>query len=77
MRSSASTYIGVTFRTRSLDKIREINRLVRADLWPTVEAGKLSLPIYETYPLDDIAEALALMRSNQHFRQDRDFHRMR
>jgi NADPH2:quinone reductase len=40
---------------------------MRADLWPTVEAGKLSLPIYETYPLDDIVEALALMRSNQHF----------
>ena len=60
-------YIGVTFRTRSFDEIREINRLMRADLWPTVEAGKLSLPIYETYPLDDIAEALALMRSNQHF----------
>src|SRR4029077_5429403 len=60
-------HIGVTFRTRSLDEIREINRLMRADLWPTVEAGKLSLPIYATYPLDDIAEALALMRSNQHF----------
>jgi len=60
-------YIGVTFRTRSIDEIREINRLMRADLWPTVEAGKLSLPIYETYPLDDIVEALALMRSNQHF----------
>jgi NADPH:quinone reductase len=60
-------YIGVTFRTRSLDEIRDINRLMRADLWPTVEGGKLSLPIYETYPLDDIAEALALMRSNQHF----------
>ena len=60
-------YIGVTFRTRSLDEIREINRTMRADLWPTLEAGKLSLSIYETYPLDDIAEALALMRSNQHF----------
>ena len=60
-------YIGVTFRTRSLDEIREINRLMRADLWPTVEVGKLSLPIYETYSLDDVAEALALMRSNQHF----------
>ena len=60
-------YIGVTFRTRSLNEIRDINRLMRADLWPIVEAGKLSLPIYETYPLDDIAEALALMRSNQHF----------
>jgi NADPH:quinone reductase len=40
---------------------------MRADLWPTAEAGKLSLPIYATYLLDDIAEALALMRSNQHF----------
>ena len=60
-------YIGVTFRTRSFAEIREINRLMRAELWPTVEAGKLSLPIYKTYPLDDIAEALALMRSNQHF----------
>jgi NADPH:quinone reductase len=60
-------YIGVTFRTRSLDEVREINRLMRADLWPAIEEGKLSLPIYKTYPLDDIAEALSLMRANQHF----------
>lgn len=60
-------YIGVTFRTRSLDEIREINRLMRADLWPAVEAGKLTLPINKTYALDDIAEALALMKANQHF----------
>ena len=60
-------YIGVTFRTRSLDEIREINRLMRADLWPAVESGKLSLPIYKTYQLDNIAEALALMRANAHF----------
>ncbi len=60
-------YIGVTFRTRSLDEIREINRLMRADLWPAFEAGRLSLPIYKTYPLDDIAEALALMKANEHF----------
>jgi NADPH:quinone reductase len=60
-------YIGVTFRTRSLDEIRDINRAMRADLWPAVESGKLSLPIYKTYPLDDIAAALALMKANQHF----------
>ncbi len=60
-------YIGVTFRTRSLDEVREIVRAMRADLWPAVEAGKLSLPIYKTYPLDDVAEALAVMRANQHF----------
>jgi NADPH2:quinone reductase len=60
-------YIGVTFRTRSLEEIREINRVMRADLWPAIEGGKLSLPIYKTYPLDEIAEALALMRTNAHF----------
>ena len=60
-------YIGVTFRTRSLDEIAEINRLLRADLWPSVEAGRLSLPIHKTFLLDDIADALSLMRANQHF----------
>jgi NADPH:quinone reductase len=60
-------YIGVTFRTRTLDEVREIVRLMRADLWPALEAGKLSLPISRSYPLDDIADALAVMRANQHF----------
>jgi NADPH2:quinone reductase len=60
-------YIGVTFRTRSVDEVREINRLMRADLWPAIEAGKLSLPIYKTFRLADIGEALALMRANRHF----------
>ena len=60
-------YIGVTFRTRSAEEVREINRLMRADLWPALEAGKLSLPIYKSFRLADIAEALALMRANRHF----------
>jgi NADPH:quinone reductase len=60
-------YIGVTFRTRNAEEVREINRLWRADLWPAIEAGKLSLPIYKTYKLADITEALAVMRANQHF----------
>jgi NADPH2:quinone reductase len=60
-------YIGVTFRTRSLDEIREINRLMRADLWMAVESSRLALPIFRSCPIDDIAEALALMRANGHF----------
>ena len=60
-------YIGVTFRTRSAEEVREINRLMRADLWPAIEAGKLSLPIHKTFRLANIAEALALMRANRHF----------
>jgi NADPH:quinone reductase-like Zn-dependent oxidoreductase len=40
---------------------------MRADLWPAVEAGKLGLPIYKTYRLADIVEALSVMNANQHF----------
>jgi NADPH2:quinone reductase len=60
-------YIGVTFRTRTIDDVREINRLWRADLWPALEAGKLSMPIDRTFPLDKAADALAVMRANAHF----------
>jgi NADPH:quinone reductase len=60
-------YIGVTFRTRTPEEVREIVRSMRADLWPAIEAGKLSLPIHKTYKLAEIAEALAVMRTNQHF----------
>jgi NADPH2:quinone reductase len=60
-------YIGVTFRTRTPQEVREIVALMRADLWPAVEAGVLSLPIDRTFPLDEIAQALSVMRANQHF----------
>jgi NADPH2:quinone reductase len=60
-------YIGVTFRTRSLDEVREINRRMRADLWPLVEAGKLHVPIDRIFPLDEAAAAQAHMRANAHF----------
>jgi NADPH2:quinone reductase len=60
-------YIGVTFRTRTPEEVREINRRMRADLWPAVEAGTLTLPIDSTFALDQVAEALARMRANQHF----------
>jgi len=60
-------YIGVTFRTRTPEDVREINRAMRADLWPAFEAGKLSLPIDKTFPLDNVTDALAMMRANKHF----------
>jgi NADPH2:quinone reductase len=60
-------YIGVTFRTRSLEEVREIVRRMRADLWDGIEAGKLALPIDRTFPLDEAAAAQAHMRANAHF----------
>jgi NADPH:quinone reductase-like Zn-dependent oxidoreductase len=60
-------YIGVTFRTRTLDEVREIGRRMRADLWDSVSAGKLSLPIDRRFPLDQAVEAQAHMRENKHF----------
>jgi NADPH2:quinone reductase len=60
-------YIGVTFRTRSVEEVREINRLMRVDLWDAVEQGKLALPIDKSYPLEQAAEALAHMKANEHF----------
>ncbi len=59
-------YIGVTFRTRSVEEVREINRLMVADLWAAVEAGKLALPIDKVFPLAEAAAALEHMRTNQH-----------
>jgi NADPH2:quinone reductase len=60
-------YIGVTFRTRSIEEVRAINAAMRADLWGAVEAGRLVLPIDKTFPLARIAEALEMMRANRHF----------
>jgi NADPH2:quinone reductase len=59
-------YIGVTFRTRSIEEIREIFNQVRKDIWPAVEARKLQLPIDKVYPFADIAKAFEHMEANKH-----------
>jgi NADPH:quinone reductase len=60
-------YIGVTFRTRSLEEVREIARLMREDIWHLVENRTLHLPIDRTFPLDETAAALDYMKANRHF----------
>ncbi len=60
-------YIGVTFRTRSVEEVREINRRMRADLGAALAAGQLALPIDKTFAFDAAAQALAHMASNAHF----------
>jgi NADPH:quinone reductase len=61
------TFVGVTFRTRTKDEVREIVAKMQADLGPAIAAGKLSLPISHTFPFADLKPALALMAANRHF----------
>jgi NADPH2:quinone reductase len=60
-------YIGVTFRTRTVEEVREISRRMRADIWDMVSDGTLHLPIDRTFPLDEAPAAHAHMRANAHF----------
>lgn len=60
-------YIGVTFRTRTVEEVREIGRLATADLWEQLVAGDIALPIDRRFTLSDAVEAQAYMRSNSHF----------
>jgi NADPH:quinone reductase len=60
-------YIGASFRTRSIEEIREINRRMQEDLWDAVKAGKLTVPLDEHFPLERIADAIARCNANQQF----------
>jgi len=60
------TYVGVTFRTRSIEEIRAIFDEVRRDIWAAVEARKLQLPIDRVFAFDDIGQAFAHMEANRH-----------
>lgn len=60
-------YIGVTFRTRSIEEINDIMTKMRDDLWDHVTAGRIRLPIDATFPLAQASEAHAYMRANKHF----------
>jgi NADPH:quinone reductase len=59
-------YIGVTFRTRSIEEIREIFVEVQKDIWPAVESRKLQLPIDKVFAFHDIGKAFDRMEANQH-----------
>lgn len=59
-------YIGVTFRTRTIEEIRDIFSAVRSDIWSAVESRKLKLPIDKVLPFDQIGKAFEHMEANKH-----------
>jgi NADPH:quinone reductase-like Zn-dependent oxidoreductase len=60
-------YIGVTFRTRTIEEVREILIKMRADLWDAVKAGKIKVPVDKTFPLAEARAGHDHMRANKHF----------
>jgi len=61
------TYTGVTFRTRSVDEVADIARRARAELWSSLIADRLHVPIDSHFGLADADKAFARMRENLHF----------
>ena len=60
-------YKGVTFRTRSLDEIRNVFANMWNDLSSMVSNGNLSMPIEKVFEFNDVSQALSHMRDNKHF----------
>lgn len=60
-------YVGVTFRTRTIEEVRDVVRTMQSDLWSDVEAGTLKIPIDREFALDEVAEAVEYMKANKHF----------
>ena len=60
-------YIGVTFRTRTIEEVRDILVKMRNDLWDDVKAGRIKVPIDKTFPLAEAKAGHEHMRANKHF----------
>lgn len=58
---------GVTFRSRTAGEIGRICAAMVQGLMPDLQAGRLSLPLSAGFPLEEAAQAHAMMRSNAHF----------
>jgi NADPH2:quinone reductase len=60
------TVTGSTLRPRPVAFKARIARELRERVWPLIEAGKIRPVIHRTFPLDQAAQAHALMESSAH-----------
>jgi NADPH:quinone reductase len=59
-------YTGSTLRPRTVEQKGVVAKEVGENLWPLFEKGDIKPLIYKTFPLEDAAEAHALMASGNH-----------
>jgi NADPH:quinone reductase len=60
-------YIGVTFRTRTVEQVRNLNARMLADLRPMLSDGGPRVPIAGRFAFDNAGEALDTLRRSEHF----------
>lgn len=61
------TYVGVSFRTRSVAEITEVITQAKHALMPALIDGTLKMPVDKVYRFDDFASAFERMSKNEHF----------
>jgi hypothetical protein len=64
-------YIGVTFRTRTLDEVREIGRRMRADLWDCGDGGQADAADRSPLPARSGGRSARAYAREQALRKDR------
>ncbi len=60
------TITGSTLRPRPVAFKQDIANKLRQRIWPLLESGKIKPVIYKTFPLEQAADAHALMESSTH-----------
>lgn len=61
------TYVGTTFRTRTPEELAEVVADAEAVLGDAVKAGRIRVPVSETFALGEVRTALEAMARNSHF----------
>lgn len=60
-------FIGVTFRTRSVEQVRIINALMLKDLRSLLASGQMQVPIAGRFKFSQAAQALDELKRSEHF----------
>jgi len=60
------THMGSTLRARSIEDKATIARELEDKVWPLLASGQIKPQIFKTFPLNEAAQAHALMESSIH-----------